>query len=171
MAMFEQILRDNIFIDFGSEILYGEDQLYLDYPARFATVGFQLIDTALLSGIVDRIRKDAGFAPMHPVDEYTDAMCDQDGWYDFYIGLNDWDSTRVNTCIEAVVCNTRSADEGELYTIDLSPEEQGYFYCRLDEQCRKYLGKSCEELLAEARKEMETDEDHQEGRTGGTVQP
>ena len=56
------------------------------------------------------------------------------------------------------VCNSRSPDEGEMYTIDLSPDEQTALYNRLDEQCRKYLGKSCEELLAEARKAMEEDE-------------
>ena len=155
MGMFERIINEQIFIDFGAEVMYGSDQMYVDYPVRFATVQFQLMDTALLSELADRIRKDAGFAPFHPMDEYTDEMCDQDGWYDFYIGLNDWDSTRVDTCIEAIVCNSRSADEGELYTIDLSPEEQGHLYCRLDEQCRKYLGKGCEELLAESRKEME----------------
>lgn len=84
-------------------------------------------------------------------------MCDQDGWYDFYIGLNDWDKTKVDTCIDAIVCNSNSVDEGECYTIDLTPDEQIALYNRLDEQCRKYLGKSCEDLLAEARKAMEDD--------------
>ena len=153
--MFEQIAKDHIFIDFAAEVMYGSDQMYLDYPVRFATVEFQLRDTALLSEIADRIRKDAGFAPFHPMDEYTDEMCDQDGWYDFYIGLNEWDKTRVDSCIEVVVCNSRSADEGEMYTIDLTPDEQSVLYARLDEQCRKYLGKGCMDLLAESREEME----------------
>ena len=157
MGMFERIIQDQVFIDFGSEILYGDDQMYMDYPTRFATVGFQLMSTSLLSEIVDRIRKDQGFTPLHPMDEYTEEMCDQDGFYDFYIGLNDWDRTKVDTCIEAIVCNSHSVDEGECYTIDLTPEEQTALYNRLDGQCRKYLGKSCEDLLAEARKAMERD--------------
>ena len=37
---------------------------------------------------------------------------------------------------------------------DLSEEEQIAIYERLDEQCRKYLGKSCEDLLKDAEKEM-----------------
>ena len=158
MGMFERIINEHIFIDFGSEVMYGTDQMYVDYPIRFATVGFQLMDTALLSEIVDRIRKDRGYAPFHPMDEYTDEVCDQTGWYSFYIGLNEWDSTRVDTFIEAVVCNSSSSDEGEMYTIDLSPEEQGILFCRLDEQCRQYLGKGCNELLAESRKKMEEEE-------------
>ena len=155
MGMFERIINEHIFIDFGSEVMYGTDQMYVDYPVRFATVGFQLMDTVLLSEIVDRIRKDQGYAPFHPMDEYTDEMCDQDGWYSFYISLNEWDSSRVDTFIEAVVCNSCSSDEGEMYTIDLSPEEQGLIFCRLDEQCRQYLGKGCADLLAESKKEME----------------
>ena len=157
MGMFERVIQDQVFIDLGSEILYGDDQMYLDYPTRFATVSFQLMSTSLLSEIVDRIRKEQGYAPFHPMDEYTDEMCDQDGFYDFYIGLNDWDRTKVDTCIEAVVCNSFSVDEGECYTIDLTQDEQTALYNRLDEQCRKYLGKSCEDLLAEARKAMEDD--------------
>lgn len=157
MGMFERIIQDQVFIDFGCEVLYGDDQMYLDYPTRFATVGFQLMSTSLLSGIVDRIRKEQGFTPLHPIDEYTDEMCDGSAWYDFFIGLNDWDRTKVDTCIEAAVCNSSSADEGELYTIDLTPEAQAALYNRLDEQCRQYLGKSCEDLLAEARKAMEED--------------
>lgn len=157
MTMFERILRDFVFVDFGSEIRYGSDQICLNEPVRFATVTFRLIDTWLLSGLVDRIRKDEGIPPASPMDEYTEDMCDPDCWYEFFLSLNDQSETRVDASIEAVVCNSPSRDEGKRYTLDLSPEEQELFYCRLDEQCRKYLGKSCEDLLAEARKEMEED--------------
>ena len=33
--------------------------------------------------------------------------------------------------------------------------EQKAVFASLDEQCRKYLGKSCDDLLAESRKQME----------------
>ena len=64
----------------------------------------------------------------------------------------------MDTCIEFVVVNSDSEDNEELYTIDLTKDEQAAIYSRLDEQCRKYLDKGCKELLAEARKRMEEDE-------------
>ena len=157
MGMFEAVLKDNVFIDFGAEVMYGDDQMYLDYPTRFATVSFELMATSLLCQIADRIRKDLGFVPLHPMDEYTDETCDQDGFYNFYAGLNDWSDNKCDSCIEFVVVNSKSPDNEELYTIDLSKEEEIAMYCRLDEQCRVYLGKSCADLLAEARKRMEED--------------
>ena len=159
MNLLEGILKDALFIDFGTEILYGSDQVYMSYPCRFATVTFQLMDTATLSQIVDRIRieKHEGLRPMHPMDEFTDEMCDQTGWYDFYVGINGFDDHHMNASIEAIVVSEDAPDNEELYTIDLDESEQECVFARLDEQCRQYLGKSCEELLNEAWKAMEED--------------
>lgn len=152
--MFDMILRDHIFIDFGADYQFSDEQINLTYPTRFPVVRFQLMATSLLVSLIDRMRKDSGFTPFYPVDEYTESMCDKEGWYDFYIGLNGWSDSKVDCCIEAVVCNSSSADEGELYTLYLTHDEQTILYNRLDEQCRKHLGKSCEELLMEASAEM-----------------
>lgn len=159
MTLTEGFVKDEVFIDFGCEIMYGSDQAYISYPCRFPTVEFQLMATNGLSQIADRIRKDAGYKPMHPMDEYTDDTCDNEGWYDFYLGLNSFDDGHIDTCIEFCVVNADSEDNEEMYTIDLTKDEQTALYNRLDEQCRQYLGKGCEELLEEARKEMEN-EDH-----------
>ena len=67
MNLIDGFVRDEIFVDFGSEIMYGSDQQNVNYPSRFPTVEFQLIATFGLSQIADRIRKDAGFKPMHPI--------------------------------------------------------------------------------------------------------
>ena len=155
MMLVEGFLKDELFIDFGSEVMYGDDQCYVDYPCVFPTVGFQLMPTNGLAQIADRIRKDQGFKPMHHMDEFTDETCDQTGCYDFYIGLNDMSSSKVDSCIVITVTNSESPDNEECYTIDLDGKEQKFVYARLDEQCRKYLGKSCEDLLAEAKKRME----------------
>lgn len=155
MTLTEGFLSGNVFIDFGSEIMYGSGQVNLNYPLRFATVGFQLVSTELLAEIADRIRMEAGYVPMHPVDEFREEDCDQDGWYDFYIDINEYSPGRVSSCIEFVVVNSDSPDNGDSYTIDLTEEEQDFMYARLDAQCRKYLGKTCEELLAESHREME----------------
>ena len=158
MTLIEGFVRDEIFIDFGVDILYGSDQCYINYPCRFPTVGFQLMATNGLSQIADRIRKDMGFKPMHPMDEFTDDTCGNDGWYDFYVGINGYAQNHMDSCIEFVVVNSESDDNEQRYTIDLTTEEQEVIYARLDEQCRRYLGKGCVELLAEARKQMEEDE-------------
>ncbi len=152
--MIDRIVKDHVFIDFSADYIFGDDEINVTYPARFATVGFQLMSTSLLASLVDRVRKEEGFIPFYPVDEYTESMCDSDGWYEFYIGLNAWNETKVDSCIEAVVCNSHSADEGQCYTIDLSHEEQIAMFNCLDEQCRKHLGKSCDELLTEAEARM-----------------
>ena len=155
MNLFEGFVHEEIYVDFGSEPIYSSDQANVSYPCRFATVSLQLMATNGLALIADRIRKNLGFAPMHPMDEYTEDFCDNDGWYDFYIGLNDYGESKIDSSIEFVVVNSDSPDNEEFYTIDLTEVEQEVLYNRLDEQCRKYLGKSCEELLAEARRELE----------------
>ena len=155
MTLTEGFIREQIYIDFEAEVNYGSDQVNEFYPVRFPTVDFQLLATNGLSEIADRIRKDMGFAPMHPMDEYTDETCDNEGWYDFFIALNGYSKTKVDSGIEFIVVNSDSPDNEESYTIDLNESEQEAVYKRIDELCRKYLEKSCEELLEEARKEME----------------
>lgn len=63
----------------------------------------------------------------------------------------------MDSCIEFVVVNSNSLDCEERYSIDLTEEEQETVYTRLDEQCHRYLGKDCEDLLMEAQKQMEED--------------
>ena len=158
MTLIEGFVKDEVYIDFGADIHYGCDQVYLDYPCRFPTVSFMLMATNGLSRIADRIRKDAGYRPMHAMDEYTDETCDQNGWYDFYMQLDTFSNHHIGSCIEFIVVNSDSEDNEELYTIDLTEEEQVTLYNRLDEQCRTYLGKSCEELLSESKAEMEEEQ-------------
>ena len=84
MNLLEAYMKDEVFVDFGSEPMFGSDQAYISYPIRFATVEFQLMATNGLTQIADRIRKDMGMRPMHPMDEYTDDTCDNEGWYQQY---------------------------------------------------------------------------------------
>ena len=60
----------------------------------------------------------------------------------------------MDSCIEFYVVNADSEDNEARYFIDLTVEEQSALNARLDEQCKMYLGKSCEELLAEAGEEL-----------------
>lgn len=154
MTLMEGFVRDNIFIDFGSEILYGSDQANLTYPRRFATVEFPLVSTDGLTQIADRIRRDLGYMPTRPMDGFTEDNCDSGAWYNFYTGISTFTENRMGNCIEFVVVNAQSDDNEKLYVIDLSEEEKAAVFQRLEEQCRAHLGKSCERLLQEARNEI-----------------
>ena len=44
MTLAEGFAKDQVFIDFDAEIMYGDDQCYIDYPCRFPTVGDQRSD-------------------------------------------------------------------------------------------------------------------------------
>lgn len=158
MTIIEGVMKDNIFIDFDADIQYGSDQMYISYPLKFATVGFMLQDTALLSTLADRIRKDKGFAPMNPMDEYTGETCDQNGWYDFYYFISDIEGGRGDSTIEFVVVSPDAPDNEETYTIDLTDEERGEMYRRINEELKAHLNRSCRQLLDEADMEMREDE-------------
>ena len=163
----EDFINTEIFIDFESELIYGEEQAYICCPERFPTVRFQLMPTRGLIDIADRIRHRLGFKPMYPVDRnHCDdcddcngcdnyIACDDDGWYDFFISLNGFNDSHHHTCIAVMVAGSDSVDNEDMYTIDLSDDEQKLLYKRFDEQCRKSINKSCEELLKEAEEMME----------------
>ena len=145
------ILEEMIQIDPQDEYWLGDDQCYLDYPSRFPVVTFDLVATADLCRIADRMRMKLGFKPRVGDDR------DLDGWYNFTIYINDFSSTKLDSCIEFVVVNSDSEDNEQAYEIELTEAEQSLIYDLLDEQCRAYFGKGCEELLEEARKAMEAD--------------
>jgi len=171
MTLIEWFVRNEIALEPYTEPIYGEDQCFISYPERFATVSLALRATNGLIQIADRIRTDLGFRPMHPMDEYDDDSCDNEGWYDFYVGLNGHADNNRDCCIEFIVVNSDSEDNESVYTIELTINEQAAIFSRLDEQCQFYFEQGCEELLAAAEKEMEEDEieDHQEGRERGSV--
>ena len=66
-ALTESFINTEIFIDFNSKVLYGEDQANVCCPVRFPTVRFQLMPANGLIEIVDRLRYKLGFKPMYPI--------------------------------------------------------------------------------------------------------
>ena len=93
-----------IHIDTEAEYMPGDDQAYNSYPIRFPTVEFQLVATLGLSQAADAVRKAKGFLPM------LEDGGDTEGWYDFYIGLNGFTDTNLDTSIMFVVVNSDSPD-------------------------------------------------------------
>lgn len=145
------VLAAAIHIDTEAEYMLGDDQAYNSYPVRFPTVEFQLVATLELSQAADAMRKAKGFLPM------LEDGGDTEGWYDFYVGLNGYTETKMDTSIMFVVVNSDSPDNEDCYTIDLSEDEQRIIYNLLDSQCRRNYEKSCVDLLEEARQAMEAD--------------
>lgn len=144
MTLTEAFVKNEIHIDFGSEIIYDSDQCFMSCPCRFATVNFELIATDGLNRIADCVRRTNGI-----------DVGDSDGYYSFSYGLNDYAESRTDTAISFLVVDDEASDNEVYYNIDLSQDEQLYIYEQLEEQCRKYLGKSCEDLLKEAKAKME----------------
>ena len=161
MTLTEQFISDAIHIDFGGEILYGSDQVFDTHPVRFPTVEFILTATDVLVEIADRIRFDKGYPPMYPRADGMDY--DTDGFYNFYIGISklpgEGQECRADKSISFVVVNSDSSDNEDMYSIELSESDQEIALDVLDKQCRRHLGKGCAELLAEAEKTMQEDEE------------
>ena len=121
----EDFINTEIFIDFDSELIYGEDQAYICCPKRFPTVRFQLKPTRGLVEIADGIRHKLGFKPMYPAQGCKSNDCnactdcndiDCDGWYDFFISLNGLNESHLDTCIAVVVAGSNSPDNEDMYT-------------------------------------------------------
>lgn len=146
---------EQIRIDFDSALMYGEDQMDICYPVRFPTVTFSLYDFDTLVSLADRARTSNGGRPLYPMEGYPEETCDQNSWYNFYISINDAPSCPVTPYISAYVYGSDCADDGYEYAIPIPKADMSALYESLDDQCRKHLGKSCADLLAEARMEME----------------
>ena len=144
-------LRETIIIDSQDGYQLGDDSCFLNYPECVPTVFFDLFSTAELCRIADRIRMKEGYEPILGADR------DSSGWYNFGIGINSFTESKLDTSIVFVVVNSDSKDNEQAYEIDLCPLEQDLIYGILNEQTRAWFGKSCDELLEEARQAMEAD--------------
>lgn len=148
MTFGEHISKDYIQLNPDYEFpVFGTDQAFISYPVRFATVTFQLEANDYLCNIADQIREKSGYPSIYD--------SDGDGYYEFYININSFSKSKVDSCIGCYVYCPYFEDDGELYNIDLSEDEQRIVFDALDRQCRQLHGISCDELLEESSKRME----------------
>ena len=83
-----------------------------------------------------------------------------DGHYpdSFYVGISkppgDNRECKLDSSISFVVVNSDSDDNEDMYSIDLIDDEQSAILEILNAQCRRYHGKDCAALLAEAERKM-----------------
>lgn len=151
-----EINKNTIILDSDGYWNFGEDQSYINYPIRFPTVTFALESTFPLDKAADAMRVGAGYLPMLPdkLSNDEEIEYDDEGWYNFYIGLNGWSNSRVDNSIMAVVQSPNADDDEHMYYIDLTEAEQMEIFKVIDEQLRELHGTSCLELLKESEKEM-----------------
>lgn len=162
-GLFKELLNTFFHIDFASEIQYGSDQMYVNYPTRFATVTFRLQNNRTLEDIGDAVRIRLGLRPIWPVDDDQENV-DWCGWYDFHYGINDLNGGTGDRCIEFTVYSDTAPDNEQKYSIDLTEEEANALYAHVNKLCKISLWRSCAELLTEARQKMERSDRHQHHR-------
>ena len=148
----ELFLDAAVKLDGNAEPMYGTGEAFVDYPCVFPTVNLVIHATDALSEIADRMRMAKGYLPMVLQDEYGES--DFDGWYEFSVGLNGYTPTHLDNSIDFVVAGSDSADNEDIYHMELSLEEQQIIFDLLDCQCKDAFGKGCEELLEDARREL-----------------
>ena len=137
-----KITAKDIWVDMtDGEIFYGHDQMYNTYPVVFPTVTFTLTATDRLYELADKAVREQN--DDYYTDEEIENLC-----YFFNISINDLPDCKIDNCI------TVFDEGGAEYIIDLTEEERNIVYEVINQQCLDIIGKSCDELLAESRKEM-----------------
>ncbi len=116
----------------AGDVKYGYAQLFSSARALTPTVTFRLKLTPELEKIAEKVDKTA----------------DGTQEYVFFVGINNCTKSKTDNCLTLVVYQ-EDGDES-VYFIELKDSAKEALYDRLDEQCRKKLGKSCEKLLKEA---------------------
>jgi hypothetical protein len=105
-----------------------------------------------LERLADDTRLKYNERPLNPIEGLSDY--DENGWYDFYITLNDWSECRVDNCITFYPENVEDDGDGLPYSIDLSEDEQHVICFIIDEQLRRKTGMGILQHLKAAEKEV-----------------
>ena len=144
--IWEENVKDIILFKGETEPLFKSDEIFVSYPQVTPAVSFDLYPTEYLAEEADLIRERLGYKPFFAYLEDRDP----EGWYEFYVRINGYTKSRIDSCISFIVCNTSADDDGYTYFINLSEEEQQVVYKRLNELCWEKFRKGCRVLLIEA---------------------
>ena len=155
MTILEAILNNNVAVNISEEFLYNSETDFLDGKKRFPRVEFCLIASNYLCKMADELREKGNHMPLLFKDGEFGKDYDPYGWYNFYYGVSGGNEYKVDKAIAFSVASDFARDDGEIYYIELSSEEQKLLYECIDKQFKMELGKSVEDILEEARKEME----------------
>ena len=116
-------------------------------------VSFEIEDNDILNEMMDIIRKGKGFPPFYEDSGWADSI----GRYYFhyvYVKLSADVPFKVSDKLIAVVCADRDyvEDDGQSYSIPLSPEEQYAFRNLAYDECERIFNHSFDDILAESYK-------------------
>lgn len=135
----------------ANKAIWIDNDAYWDFDSDLYgnTVEIALAPTMSLDRIVDKMRVELGHLPMFPDDESQPYDCD--GWYSFYVRLDNTSETKLGNMILAIVESSNAEDDFSSYDVYLTEDEQVDVYNELDRQFRERFGTSCEALLTEAK--------------------
>lgn len=126
------MVRDKEFwreaIDLGSDYEPNYDVATIEGIGRVATVDYDLAITDNLIKLADEIRVAKGYEPLW-------NNWNSDGWYNFYVWVEDVDGGRLHSSIYCTANNTPDDDYAEYY-IDFTEEEAKWIYEALDNAIR-----------------------------------
>ena len=126
------MVRDKEFwreaIDLGSDYEPNYDVATIEGIGRVATVDYDLVITDNLIKLADEIRVAKGYEPLW-------NNWNSDGWYSFYVWVEDVDGGRLHSSIYCTANNTTDDDYAEYY-IDYTEEEAKWIYEALDNAIR-----------------------------------
>lgn len=126
------MVRDKEFwrdaIDLNRDYEPNYDIATIEGIGRVATVDYDLAITDNLIKLADEIRVAKGYEPLW--DNWH-----SDGWYNFYVWVEDANGGQLHSSIYCTVNNTPDDDYAEYY-IDFTEEESKWIYEALDNAIR-----------------------------------
>ena len=147
----DEFIKHNIFLDPACEPSYDVER-YVEggNEVKNYTANFALQSADGLIELGDRIRADLGYKPFYSFDGRPETELDEDGWYNFYIGLSERNRFYVDDFIEIVVESDLAPDDGHSYKYYLNERQQETIARVINEQLWEYQDSSIMQVLREA---------------------
>lgn len=147
----DEFIKHNVFLDPACDPCYDTEYVSEGGEERkYDNANFALQSTDELIELADRIRANLGYKPFYSFDGRPESELDEDGWYNFYIGLSHKNKYYVDDFIEIVVDSGLADDDGHSYKYYLNDHQQETIAGVINEQLWEYQGSSIMQVLREA---------------------
>ena len=140
----------DIYIDDYSDYYTGIETSYYNYTCAHAYISLRLETSIFLDEKADATGKEYNYIPLFD----DSAEYDDGGWYDFILTVCEKGDcmSKDNVSITAERCNTES-DDGEMFTLDLTEDEQKFLYDIVESYLKNTYGKSIQDFFKEEHAE------------------